>query len=61
MGRKIKGFIKTDMVGSKCEFEEVLEDGEEYTEEELEEIAKDVAFDHIEWNYEVVDEDTEES
>lgn len=48
--RHFKGYIKTDKVGSRCEFEFEVED--DASEEEIDEVARDVAFDRIEWFYE---------
>lgn len=53
--RQFKGFIKTDMVGSECEFE--FEVGDEATEEEIEQEARDAAFDNVEWNFREVESD----
>lgn len=49
--KKIKGSIRTDKVGSSCEFEFEMED--EATPEEIEEAARDAAFDMIDWGYSV--------
>jgi len=50
--RTFKGFIKTDMVGSLCEFEFEVEDNA--TDAEIENEAKEAAFDCVEWNYKEV-------
>ncbi len=47
----VKGSIRTDKVGSACEFEFEVED--DATAEEIEEMARDMAFNHVEWNYKV--------
>lgn len=47
--KKYIGFIETNRVGSKCEFE--FEADELATEEELEELAKESAFNLVNWNY----------
>ncbi len=47
--RLFKGFICTDKIGSDCEFEFEIED--EYTEYQIEGIAKEVAFNHISWYF----------
>lgn len=56
---KVKYSVRTDKVGSKCsdvvEFER--EDWESMTEEEREEEMKQHAFDEIEWNYVVVEDE----
>lgn len=50
--RKFKGVIRTDKVGSDCEFGFETEDGA--TPEQIEEDAREIAFQHIEWNYEEI-------
>lgn len=47
--RKFTGFIKTNKVGSRCDFEFEIED--DATDEEIEEFAKQNAFDLLEWAY----------
>jgi hypothetical protein len=47
--RKFKGVVRTNKVGSGCEFEFETED--EATPEQIEEDARDAAFQHIEWHY----------
>jgi len=47
--KKIKGYIRTDKVGSTCEFEFELED--DATSEQIDEYAREAAFDRIEWSY----------
>lgn len=49
--RKVTGEIRTNKVGSDCAFE--LEVDDDLTDEEIEEIAKQAAYEHVEWNYEV--------
>jgi len=49
--KKIEGYIETGMVGSRREFEFEMEDGA--TPQEIEEAAKEAAFNLIEWNYTV--------
>lgn len=55
---RIRYYIRTDKVGSKCS--DVLEvDGEEWasmSEDEREELMKEAAFNHMEWGYRVVEE-----
>lgn len=54
--RYFKGGVSTNLVGSDCSFEFEVED--DATEEEIEEIAREAAFDYIDWWYdEVNDED----
>jgi hypothetical protein len=50
--REFKGFIKTDKVGSLCEFKFEVEN--DASDTDIEEIAKECAFELIEWNYEEV-------
>ena len=45
----IQGQIRTSKVGSACEFEFEVED--DATPDEIESMARDAAFDLIEWNY----------
>ena len=52
MTRKFKGHIQTDIVGSTCKFEFEVED--DATEEQIEEIAREHAFDRVNWGYEEV-------
>lgn len=47
--KKYVGFIETNKVGSKCEFD--FEADESSTDEEIEELARDAAFNLINWNY----------
>jgi len=44
------GMIRTDKVGSECEFE--FEAENDATDEEIEQEAREAAFNCIEWNYE---------
>lgn len=53
MKRIVKGYVETNKVGSMSEFEFEI-DGD-YTDEEIEELARDAMFEHIEWNYEVLE------
>ena len=50
---RFKGKIKTDVVGSECEFEFEVEAGA--TDEDIEKIAKDMAFDCVDWWYDEVE------
>ena len=50
--RKFKGTIGTDNVGSECEFEFEIEDYA--TNKDIENAAKEVAFEYIYWNYDEV-------
>lgn len=47
--RVFKGKISTDKIGSTCEFEFEVEDTA--TDDEIEQAARDAAFEHIEWNF----------
>lgn len=47
--KKIKGYIATNKVGSTCEFEFEMDD--DATLEEIEEAAREAAFDRIDWSY----------
>lgn len=47
--RKFKGRISTDKVGSDCEFEFEVDD--DATEAEIEETAREAAFNFIDWSY----------
>lgn len=55
--RTFKGFIRTDAVGSECEFEFEVEDNA--TDDEVEQEAKQAAFDCVEWNYQEVKTNSE--
>jgi hypothetical protein len=44
------GYIRTNVVGSDCKFE--FEAPSDMPADELEELARDVAFDYIDWNFE---------
>ena len=48
--RKFYGEISTNIVGSECEFEFEVEDNA--TDVEIEECAKETAFNLIDWWYE---------
>ena len=48
--RNFKGTIATDKVGSACDFEFEAEDNA--TEDEIETLARDAAFERIEWGFE---------
>lgn len=52
--RKFQGVIKTNIVGSGCSFEFEVED--DATEKEIEEAAREQAFENIDWYYEEVKE-----
>ncbi len=47
--RKFKGLARTNKVGSDCHFEFEVDD------EEIEDIAKECAFEFIDWYYKEVD------
>lgn len=53
--RAFKGVIATDIEGSECEFEFWVED--DATEVEIEEEARQAAFERVEWNYKEVPND----
>lgn len=48
--RKFVGKIGTNKVGSDCEFEFEVDD--DATEDEIEDAAREAAFQNVEWNYE---------
>lgn len=50
--KQYRGYIQTDKIGPKCEFEFEAED--DATPEEIESEAKDAAFNLIEWSFEEV-------
>ena len=50
--KKYRGYIRTDKVGSECAYEFEVEDNA--SEDEIEECAREAAFDLVEWNYEQV-------
>lgn len=47
--RKFVGTISTNKVGSECKFEFEMDD--DATDEEIEEAAREAAFNYIEWDY----------
>lgn len=47
--REFKGVIRTDKIGSECEFEFEVEDSA--TPEEIEQEAREAAFNYVEWSY----------
>ena len=47
--KKITVYIETACVGSRCEDEFEVDD--DATEEEIEETAKEIAFDMLNWGY----------
>jgi len=47
--RKFRGVIRTNRVCSECEFEFTTPD--DYSKEQIEEFARDLAFEYIEWTY----------
>lgn len=49
--KMVRGWVETRMVGSRCEFEFEVED--DATDEEIDEYARDVMFDCVEWSFEV--------
>lgn len=50
--KQYRGSIKTDKIGSECEF--VFEAEDDATPEEIEAEARDAAFERIEWHFEEV-------
>ena len=57
--RKIRAYLNTDLVG--CTFEEEFEVDNNASEDEIEEMAKEALFDHIDWGWnEVVDSENDE-
>ena len=50
--RNFTGTIRTNKIGSECEFEFKVED--DTTPENIEELAREQAFQLIEWNFEEV-------
>lgn len=49
--KTIKGYISTNKVGSESKFEFEVEDNA--TPEEIEELAREAAFERIDWSYTV--------
>jgi hypothetical protein len=50
--RQFKGTIKTDVQGSEVEFDFEVED--DATQEQIEEEAKQAAFEYVHWHFEEV-------
>lgn len=51
--KRIIGYVETNKVGSRCEFEVEVED--DATEEEIAEQAREAMFEHIEWSFETAE------
>lgn len=49
--KRVTGSIATNLVGSRCHFEFEIED--DATPAEIEEMARDAAFDLVDWGYTV--------
>lgn len=49
--KRIIGYVETNKVGSRCEFEIEIDD--DTTEEETEQLAREAMFERIEWGFEV--------
>ena len=47
----VKGWIETNKFGSRCDFEFEVED--DTPPEDIEEMARDAAFENMDWSYEV--------
>lgn len=47
----VRGFIRTNKVGSRCEFDFEIDAGT--PPEQIEEMAREAAFESVEWNYSV--------
>lgn len=50
--KKFKGSIRLNLVGCVREFEFEVDD--DVSEEEIEQIAREHAFEHVDWNYEQI-------
>ncbi len=55
--RTFKGVIRTDAVGSECEFEFQVDDNA--TKDEIEKEAKEAAFENVEWFYDEIEKGQE--
>jgi hypothetical protein len=55
---KVKYWINTDKVGSKCQDVIEIDDAEwlSMNDQERDELMKDQAFQHLDWGYEVVEQ-----
>lgn len=51
--KRYKGYVSTDKIGSKVEFEFVMDD--DATDEEAHDMAMERMWEHIEMNYEEVE------
>jgi len=56
--KEIRVFIKTDKQGSECE--DVIFVSDDVTNEEIYEYAKEVAFNFIDWGYEILSDTKKE-
>ena len=56
--KEIRVFIKTDKQGSECE--DVIFVSDDVTNEEIYEYAKEVAFNFIDWVYEILSDTKKE-
>lgn len=54
---KLRVWVAMNLVGCQKETVVELDDGD-YTEEQIEEIAREEMFEFIEWGYEMIGEDT---
>jgi hypothetical protein len=58
MMRKIKVYLDTGFAG--CKHEDIIEVDDDITDEDVDEIARDTAFNWIEWGWYDVEEDDDE-
>lgn len=49
--KTITGYIKTNKVGSTCEFDFEVDD--DATDEDIEQMAQEAAFNLVEWDYKI--------
>lgn len=55
--KTVKGYVRTNKVGSTCEFSFEVDD--DCPRDDIEELAKEAMFDRIEWNFTVDGEESE--
>lgn len=51
--KKFKGYVQTNIVGSRCEFEFELED--DCTQNDIEQAAHEAAMQEVDYNYEEIE------
>ena len=58
MGKKVRVWAATDIVGSQCE--DIIEFEDDASKEEIESEARQIAFNFIDWGFEILPNDYKE-